>query len=204
MMGFHPCSFSDAVPSLPDGICQKMMAGDFFGVGEIGLDAYWDPSTMPYQMTGFITQMILARELNLPVSIHCREAFSSLDEAMDILVQEHGFAPDGFKGVLHCFTGTAEQGERAIKAGFFLGVGGVITYKKSGLAETLACLPLERMVLETDSPYLSPVPFRGKRNEPAYLRHIAETLAEVKKTTLFAVAEVTTRNALKVFFESGA
>jgi TatD DNase family protein len=201
MMGFHPCSFSVSEPRVPEEIRQKVNAAEYFGVGEIGLDAYWDQSTLEFQQQGFIEQMIQARDCSLPVSIHCRDAFDIFEKCLHILVSEHGFGPQNFHGVLHCFTGTAEQGRRALDAGFYLGVGGVITYKKSGLAETLAQLPVERMVLETDAPYLPPVPFRGKRNEPAYLRYVAEALAAVKNMTLADVAEVTTRNAMAVFFD---
>jgi len=202
MMGFHPCSFSSDYTEVPPEIMEGIQTQTCFGVGEIGLDTYWDKSTLDFQMNGFIKQMIKARDNNLPVSIHCRDAFDLFEKCLDTLTEKHGFVFGEFKGVLHCFTGTVEQGTKAIKAGFFLGIGGVLTYRNSGLAKTIEELPLERMVLETDSPYLSPVPNRGKRNEPAFIRHIAEALASVKNVPLAQVANVTSSNAYSVFFDN--
>lgn len=202
MMGFHPCSFSPEIKEVPAEIIRLLASGIYVGVGEIGLDAYWDQSMLETQKRGFIHQMTLANEYSLPVSIHCRDAFEVFEHCLEHLVSNEGFARGSFKGVLHCFTGTPEQGSRAIEAGFYLGVGGVLTYKKSGLSECLKHLPIERMVLETDAPYLTPVPFRGKRNESAYLRHIAEALAQAKEMSLFDVARITTQNAEAVFFNS--
>lgn len=202
MMGFHPCSFSENTPEIPSEITNSLMQLNYCAVGEIGLDNYWDKSTIPLQEKGFIEQMLLARQYQIPVSIHCRDAFDLLERCLGVLMDEYGFKKGGFKGVLHCFTGTVDQGMKAIEAGFFLGIGGVVTYKKSGLAETLKNLPIEHIVLETDAPYLSPVPFRGKRNESAYIRHIAEAVSDAKGLSLFDVANITTENAMSVFFDS--
>jgi TatD DNase family protein len=195
MMGLHPGSVgSDWKNSLE--IIKSHLFSDrtYCAVGEIGMDLYWDKTFVNEQKEVFHQQVEWAKELKLPIVIHAREAFDEIFEVLD------GLNDDRLTGVFHCFTGTLEQAQRALDYGNFkLGIGGVLTYKKSGLDEVLAHLPLDCMILETDSPYLPPVPHRGKRNESAYLLHVAERLAEVKNMTLKQVEEVTSQNARSLF-----
>ena len=195
MMGLHPGSV--------DGDWEnalEMIKGHLFSerkycaVGEIGMDLYWDKTFVNEQREVFQQQVQWAKKLKLPIVIHAREAFDEIFEVLDVLND------DSLSGVFHCFTGTLEQAHRALDYGQFkLGIGGVLTYKKSGLDEVLSQLPLDCMILETDSPYLPPVPHRGKRNESAYLLHVAERLAEVKNVTLKQVEEITSQNARSLF-----
>jgi TatD DNase family protein len=165
----------------------------FLAIGEIGIDLYWDKTFLAQQREAFLQQVEWALEFDLPIVIHARES-------LDILIELVGGVGDSrLRGVFHCFTGTTSQAEAIMKLGFYLGIGGVATYKNSGLSETLASVPLEAVVLETDAPYLAPVPRRGKRNESAYLRHVAEHLAGIYAMPLDELAEVTSRNARKLF-----
>lgn len=194
MMGLHPCSvkddYKDQLYTLDNILTSK---SNIKAVGEIGIDLYWDPSTLDIQTDAFITQLNWAKDLKLPVSIHCREAYT---EVINVLEKEQ----DGrIKGVLHCFTGNPEQGQKLIDLGFSLGVGGVVTFKNSDLGETLKNFSLKNLVLETDSPYLAPVPFRGKPNESSYIPYIAEKLAEIFETSIDVIAEETTKNAELIF-----
>jgi TatD DNase family protein len=158
------------------------------------MDLYWDKTYIEQQRKAFQQQVEWAKELKLPIVIHAREAFDEIFEVLDVLND------DKLSGVFHCFTGTFEQANRALDYGNFkLGIGGVLTYKKSGLDEVLSKVPLECLILETDSPYLPPVPYRGKRNESAYLLHVAERLAEVKNVSLKEVEEITSHNARSLF-----
>jgi TatD DNase family protein len=173
---------------------QKYLASrKFIAVGEIGLDYYWDKTFVPQQKMAFTQQMEWAKHYQLPISIHCRE---SMDDAI-VLVGES--KTDALQGIFHCFGGSLEQANAIIELGFHLGIGGVLTYKKSGLDEVLKHVDLQHIVLETDAPYLSPVPYRGKRNESAYLYEVAEKLAEAKGVSLEEVAQITSQNARKVF-----
>jgi TatD DNase family protein len=193
MIGLHPCyvkeNFGEELKIVEDWLARR----PWVAVGEIGLDFYWDRSFDPQQYTAFHRQIEWALHYKRPIVIHSRE---SMKESIDV-VREHQNGSLG--GIFHCFSGTYEMARSIIDLGFYLGIGGVLTYKKSGLAETLAQVPLEHLVLETDAPYLAPVPFRGKRNEPAYLKHIVAALAEVKGVSPEEVAEVTTKNAKKIF-----
>lgn len=195
MIGLHPTDVnSDYKKDLQE--LERMLLSDnrFVAVGEVGLDFYWSEEFRSEQIDAFEEQIGWARRAGLPLAIHSRNAFKELSSVMD------GHRADGLRGVFHCFSGTADEAtELLTHEGFFLGVGGVLTYKKSPLPQVLATVPLERIVLETDSPYLPPVPFRGKRNESTYIPYIAETLAQIYGCTVEKVAEVTTQNAERLF-----
>lgn len=193
MMGLHPCSVEDNYKEVLAIIEQTLSKYAFSCIGEIGLDYYWDTTKMKEQQEAFRMQIAWAKEKQIPIAVHCREAFN---DVLQILEEEQN---GNLKGVLHCFTGNLEQAQRLIDLGFYLGVGGVITYKNGGLDKTLLNIDMKHLVLETDAPYLSPVPFRGKRNESAYLIYIAEKLAEVKGLSLSEVGRITTENAEKLF-----
>lgn len=193
MMGLHPTSVQEDYLEELDRIEGYFLRHNFASVGEIGLDYYWDTSKKQQQIDAFKTQISWSKAKNLPIAIHCRDAF---DDILDILEK----AQDGsLRGVLHCFTGNVEQAKRLIDLGFYMGIGGVLTYKNSGLDKTIEQVDLKHLLLETDAPYLSPVPFRGKRNESSYLIYIAEKLAEVKGCKLELVAAETSKNARKLF-----
>ncbi len=193
MMGLHPTSVQDDYIVELSRIEEAFLRHDFASVGEIGLDYYWDTSKKMQQIDAFRTQIAWSKAKNLPIAIHCRDAF---DDILDILEKEQ----DGsLRGVLHCFTGNIEQANRLIALGFYMGIGGVLTYKNSGLDKTIEQVDLKHLVLETDAPYLSPVPFRGKRNESSYLIYIAQKLADVKSCKLELVADLTTNNACELF-----
>jgi TatD DNase family protein len=195
MMGLHPGSVDGEWESALEIIKNHLFSGrSYCAIGEIGMDLYWDKTYIEQQRMAFQQQVEWAKELKLPIVIHAREAFDEIFEVLDVLNDET------LSGVFHCFTGTLEQANRALDYGNFkLGIGGVLTYKKSGLDEVLSHLSLECMILETDSPYLPPVPYRGKRNESAYLLHVAERLAEVKNVSLNEVEEITSHNARSLF-----
>ncbi len=193
MMGLHPCSVKENVEEELAQVQKYLASRKFIAVGEIGLDYYWDKTFVAQQKMAFTQQMEWAKHYQLPISIHCRE---SMDDAI-VLVGES--KTDALQGIFHCFGGSLEQANAIIELGFYLGIGGVLTYKKSGLDEVLKHVDLQHIVLETDAPYLSPVPYRGKRNESAYLYEVAEKLAEVKGVSLEEVAEITSENARKVF-----
>jgi TatD DNase family protein len=193
MMGLHPCSVKDDYLSELATVERWLGQRPFCAIGEIGLDLYWDKRHYAQQVEAFTVQIGWAKQLGLPIVIHTREA---MDEALDIVEQEK----DGrLWGIFHCFGGSAEQAQRAIGLGFALGIGGVLTFKKSGLDRTLGNVPLASIVLETDAPYLAPTPHRGKRNESAYLPLVAEKLAEVLGTSPEDVAQSTSENALRIF-----
>lgn len=193
MAGLHPCDVKDDYELVLDEICQSMVDREIYAIGEIGIDLHWDKTTLDIQKVAFREQIKWAKDMELPIVIHCREAF---DEIFEVLEAEKGA---DLRGILHCFTGNTDQAFQAIELGFHLGIGGVVTYKKSGLDEVLKHIPLEKVVLETDSPYLAPVPFRGKPNESSYLLHIAERVAEIYQISLEEVAEVTTANSRHIF-----
>ena len=164
-----------------------------YGVGEIGLDFYWDKTFMEEQITAFKEQLGWAIDMDLPAIIHIRNSFDEVFKAIEDVHQS------GLRGIFHCFTGTVHQANRAIELGFSLGIGGILTFKNAGLDRTLQDIDLKHLVLETDSPYLSPVPKRGKRNEPAFLPYIAKKLAEIKNLDVHQIAEETSKNAVKIF-----
>lgn len=196
MAGLHPCSVPDDDEALEDalqGVKLLLSKGEAVAVGEIGLDLHWRKDNLTQQREAFARQCRMALERGLPVAVHSRNA---VDEVLDVMTaSEH----TGLRGVLHCFTGTSEQARRAVEAGFFVGIGGVLTFKNSGLAEVLRSVPRELIVLETDAPYLAPAPHRGKRNEPAYLALIAARLAEVWACSPEEVSGITSENAKKLF-----
>lgn len=194
MMGLHPGSVDENWKNNLELIKKQLYSRKHVAVGEIGMDLYWDKTYRNEQAEAFRIQIEWAKELGLPIVIHAREAFNEIFEIVDELND------DRLIGVFHCFTGTVDQAKKIHNyGGFKLGIGGVLTYKKSGLEEIVKEIPLEWLVLETDSPYLSPIPFRGKRNESSYLLHIAEKLADIKSTTLQNVAKITTQNAIELF-----
>ncbi len=193
MMGLHPCSVKENYKEVLEMILKELDSGfKYYGVGEIGMDLYWDKTTVDWQSDAFLTQCNWAVERNLGVSIHTR---SATYEAIKLLKQMKQVP----RGVFHCFSGSFEEAQEIIKFGFCLGIGGVVTFKNSGLPEVLKRIPIEHLVLETDSPYLSPVPYRGKRNESAYIPHVAEKLSEVYDVSVELVAEITTANSKRVF-----
>jgi len=193
MMGLHPCSVKENFLGELEIIEKYLAARSFVAVGEIGLDFYWDTTFKEQQLQAFNKQMELALHYNLPIVIHTRNA---MKETIEVV---RPFAAKGLMGIFHCFGDTAETAKEIIQLGFYLGIGGVLTYKKANLGETLKDIPLGRIVLETDAPYLPPVPYRGKRNESSYLALIAQKLAEVKNVSVEEIAAVTSANAEKIF-----
>jgi TatD DNase family protein len=196
MMGLHPCDvkadFELVLMQMHEHIGQRK----YVAIGETGIDLYWDRSTFEWQCVAFEIQLQWAKKYKLPIVIHARD---SIDELIGILDRHND---QDLTGVFHCFTGSKTQAEHIIDyGGFYLGIGGVLTYPKAGLSEVVAELPMDRMILETDAPYLPPVPYRGKRNESSYVRYIAEHLAKIKNITFEEVAQTTTQNALKLFSE---
>ncbi len=193
MIGLHPCYVKDNYAEELKIVEKYQENYQFAGIGEIGIDLYWDTTFALEQEIAFKKQISMARSAGLPFVIHSRE---SLDQTIRIVTEMQ----DGrLHGIFHCFNGTAEQAKRIADIGFFMGIGGVITYKNAGVDAGVAEIPLENLVLETDAPYLSPVPYRGKRNECVYLVKIAEKLAEIKSKRIEEIGEITTSNAKKVF-----
>jgi len=193
MMGLHPCSVKENYGDELSIVKEWLSKRKFAAVGEIGLDFYWDKTFTQQQYEAFRMQIELSLQYSLPIVIHTRNA---MQETIDVVKE---FVPRGVRGIFHCFGGTVENAIEIIESGFYLGIGGVLTYKKSGLAEVLEKIDLKYLVLETDSPYLTPVPYRGKRNESSYLKYIAEKLALIKNVSVEEVASVTTTNAEKIF-----
>lgn len=193
MMGLHPCSvgkdFERQLYIVEDWLNKR----SFVAVGEIGIDLYWDKNWLEQQQEALRIQLRWAKQKGLPVVIHTRDA---MQETLELLEQEQ----DGMlRGVLHCFTGNLEEANKAIALGFYLGIGGVATFKNGGLDAVLPHVTLEKLLLETDSPYLAPVPYRGKRNSPEYIPVVARRVAELMKKELYEVAAVTTANTNKLF-----
>ena len=193
MLGLHPCDVKENYLEELEIIRKSLETYKVYAIGEIGLDLYWDKSTLEIQKNAFRTQVQWAKELNLPIDIHCREAFTELFELLEELHDDKLF------GVLHCFTGSLEQANRAIELGFALGIGGVVTFKKAGLDQVVKEIDLKHIVLETDAPYLAPVPFRGKENESSYLIYIAQKVADLHQISIEKVAEITTENSKRIF-----
>lgn len=193
MMGLHPCSVREnyaAELEIAEGYLGKRK---FVAIGETGLDFYWDLTFKEQQYEAFQRQIEWALQYDIPVVIHSR---NSTDECIDMVFKnQHG----KLKGVFHCFSGSLEQARRIIDLGFYLGIGGVVTFKNAGLDKVMKDIDLEHIVLETDAPYLAPVPFRGKRNEPAYISFVVQKLAEIKGTNHEEIAAITTLNAQKLF-----
>jgi TatD DNase family protein len=193
MMGLHPTSVGKDYNDHLESVREWLKKEKFYAIGEMGIDLYWDKSYFEEQQEAFRIQVGLALEYDLPVVIHSRNSFGEIFHLLDEVYKP------GLKGVFHCFTGNMEQAEHITGMGFMLGIGGVLTYKNSDLAQVVEKIPLEHMLLETDAPFLAPVPHRGKRNESAYIVDIAKKLAEIKKIKLEEVAEITTGNAMELF-----
>ncbi|GAB5550987.1 MAG: TatD family hydrolase [Saprospiraceae bacterium] len=193
MMGLHPCSVNADYQKELQIVEKWLNKRPFIAVGEIGIDLYWDKTFFEEQKAAFIQQVEWAKERQIPIVIHSRESTAILIELLKEL-------QDGnLRGIFHCFGGSVEEAKAIIDLDFYLGIGGVLTFKKSGLAKTLESIELKHLVLETDSPYLAPSPFRGKRNESAYLLKVAEKLAEIKNISLAEIGTVTSENARAVF-----
>ncbi len=193
MAGLHPCDVKEDYADQLAAIYASIANRKIYAIGEIGIDLYWDKTSLHLQQDAFKQQIAWAKELGLPIVIHCREAF---DEVFEVLESEKG---EKLRGIFHCFTGDLAQARRAIDLNFYLGIGGVVTYKKAGLDLVLPEIPIQYIVLETDSPYLAPVPFRGKPNESSYLIYIAQKVSEIYGLSVEEVAEITTQNSKKVF-----
>ena len=191
MMGLHPCSVKENFQEEIKIIKEHLSKRKFIAVGEIGLDFYWDLSFQEQQYEAFRSQIKLALQYHLPVVIHSRNA---IDECIEV-VREY----PGLRGVFHCFSGNEVQAEKILELDFLLGIGGVVTFKNAGLDKVIERVGIANVILETDAPYLSPVPFRGKRNEPAYTKLVAEKLATITGKSLNEIAELTTANANKLF-----
>lgn len=193
MVGLHPTHVKDNFKDELAVVEQELKNYNFVGIGEIGIDLYWDKSFAKQQEEAFRKQIEWAIKYNLPIAVHSRK---SLDTVINILKE---YDTQGIKGVLHCFPGNILQAEKAIELGFYIGIGGVVTYNKSDMANVALNIPLEYILLETDAPFLTPSPYRGKRNESAYILNIAEKISELKSLPLEIVAEITTKNALILF-----
>ncbi|MDB5108915.1 MAG: ycfH [Mucilaginibacter sp.] len=193
MLGLHPCSVKENWSEELNAIKEAGQNHKIYAIGEIGIDLYWDKTHLKEQVQAFKAQIAWAKIVRLPIVIHCREAF---DEVFTVLEQEQD---ENLRGIFHCFTGTLEQANRAINLGFYLGIGGVVTYKNGGLDKILPQIDLSHIVLETDSPYLSPVPHRGKPNESSYLIYIAQKVADIYQADLEKIAQITTENSKQIF-----
>ena len=192
MIGLHPCSVKDDYLIVLKKMYEYASRKNYVAIGEIGIDLYHDRTFLEQQKHTFSIQLNWAIELNLPIAIHCRNAF---EEVYQILK----FFKGNIKGIFHCFSGSLEQAKRIIDLGFYLGIGGVLTYKNSGLVSVVEEVALTNIVLETDAPYLTPVPHRGKPNESAYLIYVAEKIADIKGTSIQEVADITTQNSVNIF-----
>ncbi|MFW5886240.1 MAG: TatD family hydrolase [Bacteroidota bacterium] len=195
--GIHPTSVKENYLEKIEKIKQWIKKEEFIAIGEIGLDLYWDKNYLEQQKKGFKLQLEMAKENQLPVIIHTRESF---DETINILSES---ADPSLMGVFHSFTGNLIQAKQIMEYGFMIGINGIVTFKNAGLDKVVKEIDLDYLLLETDSPYLAPVPKRGKRNESSYLISIAEKIASLKNITMDELAEITTRNARKLFFRSG-
>jgi TatD DNase family protein len=193
MMGLHPVYVKDNWEQELEHVERELASRKFYAVGEIGIDLYWDKSTLEIQKNAFKHQIGLAKHHGLPINIHCRDAF---DEVFEVL---EGERDEKLFGIFHCFTGSYEQAQQAISLNMKLGIGGVSTFKNGQIDQFLNRISLEHIVLETDAPYLAPVPFRGKRNESAYILNIAQKLAQIYAASVEDIAAVTTANARKVY-----
>lgn len=193
MMGLHPTHVKDNYKEELKHVEEMLAKRTFYAIGEIGIDLYWDTSTLKNQQDAFRHQIQLAKHYKLPIVIHCREAFN---EIFDILEEEQG---EDLFGVFHCFTGTLEQAQQAISYNMKLGIGGVVTFKNGKIDQFLNQIDLKHIVLETDAPYLAPKPFRGKRNESSYITKVLEKLSEIYLVSEEKIAEITTQNSKAIF-----
>ena len=193
MIGLHPCYVDKNFVKNLNTLENYFNTIKFIAVGEIGIDLHWDKTYINEQKKAFKTQISWAKKYHLPIVIHCRNSF---EEIYEILKEE---SDENLRGVLHCFGGSADQAKKIIDLNFFLGIGGVVTFKNGKLSEFLNQIPIEKIVLETDSPYLAPVPYRGKRNESYYIEIVAKKVSEIYDTDIDYVSEVTDKNALDIF-----
>lgn len=193
MMGLHPCSVKENYPDELKIAEEFLSRRKFIAVGETGLDFYWDLTFKKQQYDAFHRQAEWALQYDIPLVIHSR---NSTDECIDVVAQHQ---QGKLKGVFHCFSGNAEQAQRIVELGFYVGIGGVLTFKNAGLDKAIIDIDLAHIILETDAPYLAPVPFRGKRNEPGYISYVAEKLAIIKNMSKEDIAGITTGNAQKLF-----
>ena len=193
MMGLHPTHVKENFLEELDFVERELAKRNYFAVGEIGIDLYWDKTTLGIQQEAFRKQIQMAKKHRLPIVIHCREAF---EEVFEVLEGEKG---EDLFGIFHCFTGRFEDAQRALSYNLKLGIGGVVTFKNGKINRFLDQIPLKDIVLETDSPYLAPVPHRGKRNESLYLLEVLQKVAEIYETTPEEVAAVTTQNSKDIF-----
>ena len=193
MMGLHPCYVKENYLEELAFVEEQFAKRKFFAVGEIGIDLYWDKTTLDIQKIAFQRQIQLAKKYKLPINIHCRDAF---DEIFEVLELEKG---DGLFGIFHCFSGDLEQAQKVISYGMKLGIGGVVTFKNGKIDQFLDQIDIKHIVLETDAPYLAPAPHRGKRNESGYVLLVAQKLAEIYKLPVEEIARITTENSKQVF-----
>ena len=193
MAGLHPCSVKENYKEELDRVNKMLEQRKFAAMGETGLDFYWDSSFMKEQYESLHIQAEWALQYNLPLVLHTRNA---MQQTIDVVKTYKG---KGLQGIFHCFSGTLQNANDVTDLGFFLGIGGVITYKNSGLSEVIKDVDLEHIVLETDAPYLTPVPFRGKRNESSYIKYVVQKIAEIKNISIEEVAHQTSKNAEKIF-----
>ena len=198
MMGLHPCSVKEDFKEQLTALFDFLKGGGYIAVGEIGIDLHWDKSTLAWQQEAFRTQIDWAKKMDLPIVIHARESFHEIFQILDEVND------DSLRGVFHCFTGSLEEAAHIQSyGGFKMGIGGVLTYKNGGLKEILHEIPLTDILLETDAPYLAPVPFRGKRNESSYLLEVAIEMSGIYGVPLNEIAEITTANAIELFKLNG-
>ena len=193
MMGLHPTSVKENYQEELAHVKEMIDKRKFFAIGEIGIDLYWDKTFLTQQQEAFRTQIQWAKENNLPIVIHCREAFN---EIFEVLEAEKG---DNLFGIFHCFTGTLEQAEKAISYNMKLGIGGVATFKNGKIDKFLNQIDIKHIVLETDSPYLAPTPYRGKRNESSYITNVVDKLVDIYGITFDEISEITTQNSKDIF-----
>ncbi len=193
MIGIHPTSIKDDYREQLKAVSSNLGKYDFIAIGEIGIDLYWDKTYRKEQESAFTEQLNIASKENLPVVVHSRNSLSTILNLLDDIGLQN------LRGVFHAFSGTTEEAIEIIDRGFMLGIGGILTFKNSDLDKTIRTISLENIILETDSPYLAPMPKRGKRNESAYIRFIAKRLAEIKNLTIEEIARITTSNCINLF-----
>lgn len=193
MMGLHPTHVKENFEAELKHVQEELDRRKFYAVGEIGIDLYWDKSTLEIQKQAFKRQIQFAKDRDLPIVIHCRESFDEIFEVLESEMDEKLF------GIFHCFTGNLEQAKKALSYNMKLGIGGVVTFKNGGIDKFINQIPLKNIVLETDSPYLAPKPYRGKRNDPVYILKVAEKLSELYDIPVEEVAEITTKNSKEIF-----
>ena len=193
MVGLHPCYVKENYLEELQHVATQLAQRKFAAIGEIGIDLYWDKTTIDIQKKAFRYQIQLAKQYKLPINIHCRDAFDEIFEVLELEKSEDLF------GIFHCFSGNLEQALQAISYNMKLGIGGVVTFKNGKIDQFLHQIALENIVLETDAPYLAPAPYRGKRNESSYVTLVAEKLSEIYNIPVVEIARITTKNALSIF-----